>query len=212
MTDLRPPDGDSSGELDDDIGTSADAGPMPAPDLTPRSLPAARRRRWLPMLLVGAIVVLIGVVIANGLGDASLFFRNVDEAVAERDSLGERRFRLQGTVVPGTAVETTVADEPVVMFTVNYDGVEADIVHRGDPPQLFQDAVPVVLEGHWVQGLPAGVSSFDGGANDGWYFASDEMLVKHDNEYVADNGERLDDAVEGGGADPDAVAEVEGGS
>ena len=62
------------------------------------------------------------------------------------------------------------------------------------------------------KGLPAGVRSFDGGDNDGWYFASDEMLVKHDNEYVADNGERLDDAVEGGGADADAVAEVEGGS
>ncbi len=190
MTDVRHP--------DDEIGVSDDAGPMPVHDLTPRSLPGRRPRRWLPISLVVVIVVLIGLVIANGLGDASLFFRNVDEAVAERPDLGDRRFRLQGTVVPGTVVETTIGDEPVVLFTVNYDGVRADIVHRGDPPQLFQDAIPVVLEGRWTEGPPPGVTDFDGGANDGWYFASDEMLVKHDNEYVAENEERIDSADEVG--------------
>ncbi len=185
--------------IDDEVGASPDADELPArPDLTPRPLAVRPGRRWLPWTLVGVIVVLIGVVLANGLGDASLYFRNVDEAVEARADLGDRRFRLQGSVVPGTVVDTTIADEPVLTFTVNFDGVRADVVHHGDPPQLFQDDIPVVLEGAWVEGHPGGVTEFGGGANDGWYFESDEMLVKHDEVYTAENGDRLDEAENGG--------------
>lgn len=120
------------------------------------------RRRWLPMLVLGLVLVAIGLFVYRGLSDAALYFRNADEAVAQRDSLGDKRFRLQGTVV----------DDPVragdtVAFQVTYNGVVVDVEHAGDPPELFRAGVPVVLEGHWS----------------GDVFASDRILIKHDEEY-----------------------------
>jgi cytochrome c-type biogenesis protein CcmE len=56
----------------------------------------------------------------------------------------------------------------------------------GDPPELFQDAIPVVLEGSW-QATP-----------DGTVFASDRILVKHDEVYDSENPDRLREAEEGG--------------
>lgn len=169
-------------------------------DLTPRPAATRRRRgRW-SMVVLGVVVVVIAWLVWSLLSGASLFFRNVDQAVAERDELGEQRFRLQGTVVAGSVVETTVDEVPAVAFTVRYDCVLADVVHVGSPPQLFQDDIPVVLEGHWAAEADTmtGVDSFALGANDGYVFASDDMLVKHDNEYVADSGEKIVEADEGG--------------
>ena len=44
-----------------------------------------------------------------------------------------------------------------------------------DPPELFEPGQPVVLEGAW----------------DGDVYASDRILVKHSEEYVAENDERV---------------------
>src|SRR5690606_36467222 len=97
----RPAGASSMDELThDDAGIDA-AGDAdltgPTTDLTPRAVPAARRRRrrtpWAAIALVLVVAALL-VVVFNGLGDATLFFRNADEAVAQRDSLGDRRFRI----------------------------------------------------------------------------------------------------------------------
>lgn len=155
-----------------------------AVDLTPRELDLAasvrreRRRgsrRW-AWLVLAVILVIVGVILLQGLGNATLFFRNVDEAVDERDELGDRRFRLQGTVVGETIVEN--GDE--VVFDVEYNDVRAEVRHVGDPPDLFQAGIPVVLEGAWND------------ADD--HFDSTVMIVRHTNEYEADNGDRLDEA------------------
>ncbi|CAN5536841.1 hypothetical protein BH20ACT2_BH20ACT2_20030 [soil metagenome] len=159
-------------------------------DVTPRSIddrpPARRSRRNLG---VGAVVVLVlvagGIVLAQGLGSATTYFYNADEAVARRAELGERRFRLQGTVVEDAAsVGDTDADSDQVGFAVAYGGEEVEVRHLGDPPELFQVGIPVVLEGHW----------------DGTVFDSDQIMVKHSSEYEAENSERLDEA-----DDPDRV-------
>ena len=78
-------------------------------------------------------------------------------------------------------------------FSVTLDGVVADVVHTGGVSDQFQPEVPVVIDGHWVQS-----SAYGGVADDGWYFASDRMLVKHDNDYRVENQDRLDDAEERG--------------
>lgn len=159
-----------------------------AVDLTPRELDLAasvrreRRRgsrRW-AWAVLAVIVVIAGVVLLQGLGNATLFFRNVDEAVAERDDLGDRRFRLQGTVVGETIVES----DGGVVFDVEFNDVRAEVRHVGDPPDLFQPGIPVVLEGAW--------SPTDE------HFDSTVMIVRHTNEYEADYGERLDEADLGG--------------
>ena len=149
-------------------------------DLSPRAPRPPRRgvRRWLPLLVaVGVLVAVVGLVwnLVNG----ALFFYDADQAVARRGELGDDRFTLQGAPIGCSIVEGFVGDDPVVAFSVSWHGVPVDIVHDGDPADLFQPGVPVVLDGAWVHGVPA-VEGFDGIAADGWYFASDRMRVKHD--------------------------------
>jgi cytochrome c-type biogenesis protein CcmE len=142
---------------------------------------AGARRRWLPLVVVGLVLVAIGFFVYRGLSDAALYFRNADEAVAQRDTLGDRRFRLQGSVV-----DDPVRTGDTVDFQVSYNGVVVDVEHHGDPPELFRPGVPVVLEGHWA----------------GDAFDSDRILIKHDEEYQSRKQyeEREREAEEGGGS------------
>ncbi len=173
-------------------------------DLTPRSRrpgPArrpARVRRIVSLLVVAAAVGGITFALVRLVTDASLFFLNTDEAVERRPELAGQRFRMQGTPLAHSVTETRVDFEQAVAFTVSFEGVAADVVHVGSPPDLFTPGVPVVLEGRWVQGRPADLAGFACGVNDGYYFASDHMLVKHDNEYRDTYPDRLEPASGGG--------------
>ena len=139
------------------------------------------RRRWLPLIVLGLVVVAIGLFVSKGLSDATLYFRNADEALAQRDDLGTKRFRLQGTVVG-----EPVSHGDTVDFEVAYDGVAVAVRHAGDPPELFRPGIPVVLEGAW----DADEAVFD----------SDRIMVKHDESYESkdDYDERLREAEAGG--------------
>lgn len=149
----------------------------PEIDLTPRSAePQRSSRRWLTVAVVVALVAGFGFLVVRGLGDAAVFFKNADEAVAERDELGDDRFRLQGTVAPGTLVETVDGAE----FNVVFNDATVKVVHSGSPVELFQESIPVVLEGHW----------------DGDVYASDWMAVKHTEIYVEEHEDRVTDAEE----------------
>lgn len=161
--------------------------PRTAPDDTTggSSTPHRRRSLW----AYGALVVVLiglGVVVWQGLTSASLYFYNADEAVEQRADLGGKRFRLQGTVL-GDSIE---ANDEGVEFAVAFNGVEVDVHHDGDPPELFQPGIPVVLEGRWAEGQD--------------WFASDTIRVKHSEQYEADNKGRLDDAERGGSVDSTA--------
>lgn len=122
----------------------------------------------------------LGLVVYQGLTSASMYFYNADEAVAQRADLGVRRFRLQGTVV-GDSITPT---DKGVDFAVVFNGAAVDVHHAGDPPELFQAGIPVVLEGRWDRS--------------GRFFASDTIRVKHSEQYQADNRKRLADAGRGG--------------
>ena len=175
-------------------------------DLTPRRHDDAggRRpptvRRVVSLLVVAAAVGGITFALVRLVTDASLFFLNTDEAVERRDELSGQRFRMQGTPVAHSVVATRVDFEQAVAFSVAFDGVAADVVHVGSPPDLFTPGVPVVLEGRWVEGIPPDLDGFACGVNDGYYFASDHMLVKHDNEYRDTYPDRLEAAGAGGAA------------
>ena len=147
-------------------------------ELTPRSVetasPRTRRRPW-AYLALAAIVVALGLVVFNGLSNATVYFRNADAAVADREDLGTKRFRLQGTVVEDSVVERGTTVE----FQVEFAGTTVDVVHTGDPPELFRPGIPVVLEGHWSATTDA--------------FESDRILVKHTPDYEAENPDRVED-------------------
>lgn len=193
-----------------EVGTDhGDAGDPAVLDLSPRPTKEAGAkgaRKLLPMAVLGIVIVALGFVVLQTLGDAALFFYNADEAVDRRVELEGERFRVQGTPFGSpVSVETTdgCCEGIAVVFPIAFDGQVVDVVHVGSPAELFQPGVPVVLEGTWVHGDPDGVDSVADGANDGWHFASTDMVVKHDNEYRTDNEERLDDA-ERGGFSPDS--------
>lgn len=134
----------------------------------PRSAGRARWRGWVLGLVA---VAALGFVAFRGLGNATLFFYNADEAVAKKVELGSDRFRLQGSVEDGELDRQAGA----ATFLVSYNEVAVPVEHRGEIPKLFQPGVPVVLEGRW----------------DGEVFASDRMLIKHNEVYVEANPDRV---------------------
>jgi len=127
-------------------------------------------------LAVCLIVVLgaVGFLLYQGLGNATVYFRTADQAVADKASLGARRFRIEGMVMPGT-IRTAGAS---VLFQIGQNGVRVDVVHTGDQPQLFKDSSPVVLEGRW----------------DGDHFASDRIMIKHSGDYKTQHPDRVQGA------------------
>ena len=128
-----------------------------------------RRRAWIAFALIAAA---LGFLVFRGLGDATVYFLTADEAVAQRGALGERRFRVEGQVVAGSVRRT----EDGVAFRIREGGETVEVDHRGDPPELFQPGIPVVLEGRWA----------------GERFSSDRILVRHTEEYRAENPDRVE--------------------
>jgi cytochrome c-type biogenesis protein CcmE len=157
-------------------------------ELTPRTAPgpslphrARRRNRWAYAVLV-VVLLAVGFVAYQGLTSASLYFYNADEAYEQREDLGADRIRVQGTVQDD--IDTTTDR---VTFTIAFNGVDVPVVHDGDPPELFEPGIPVVLEGRWDPTLT--------------FFESDQILVKHDEQYEADNSDRIADAEDGATGD-----------
>ena len=71
-------------------------------DLTPSpSRPESSGRRAVPVLVVLLVVAAIVGVLVKTLGDATLVFHGVDAAVELRSDLGDDRFRVVGTPLPG---------------------------------------------------------------------------------------------------------------
>jgi cytochrome c-type biogenesis protein CcmE len=136
-----------------------------------RSLVAQRRR----LAVVGVVVVAaLGFLVFKGLTSAIVFFKTANEAVSQRASLGNSDFQMEGMVVAGT-VQHRGGD--VYWFTVESAGVKVKVDNTGDPPQLFRPGLPVVVVGHFV------------GTSD--VFASDQIMVKHSQSYVAAHPNRV---------------------
>jgi len=150
-------------------------------DAPVRARARRRHRRWLPLAVFAVAVLGLGGLAYKGLSDAALYFRTADEAVAQRDSLGTKRFRLEGTVV-GQPAE----DGGLLHFAVVFNGVSVNVEHQGSPPDLFRVGQPVVIEGHWNEG--------------GDLFMSDRILVKHDETYTSkeEYQTRVKEAEQGG--------------
>jgi cytochrome c-type biogenesis protein CcmE len=139
-----------------------------APRVRPRSRHAGRL--WIAGLV---IVAALAFLVFRGLGNATLYFRTADEAVAQREELGSRRFRIEGAVVAGSVRE----GDGVLRFSIESKETVVDVVHRGNQPGLFKPGIPVVLEGRFAEG--------------GATFESDRILVKHSETYIARNPERV---------------------
>ncbi len=122
-------------------------------------------RRYLRFVIPAVVLVgILGFLLVNL--SASLVYYNTPAEVMAREP-GPERLRLGGRVEPGSVV---VVDQTVT-FNVQDCETFVVVVHKGAPPQLFQEGIGVVLEGTW----------------DGSQFESDTMLVKHDEQYRSDD-------------------------
>jgi len=149
-------------------------------DLTPRTdgagVPARRRRRWAPMVVVALALVAGGVVVTKFLTSAIDYYCNVDEIGVRDGCDGDRRIRVQGIV----RKDTLEKKDGTTAFTLEWNGKSIGVSYLGDPGGVFQECIPVVAHGRL----------------DGAGFDSDRIEVKHTNEYEEKNKSRFDEANE----------------
>jgi cytochrome c-type biogenesis protein CcmE len=123
------------------------------------------RLRRLAVPLGGIALVLAGTLAFGDLNGNLVYYLTPTEATERRDDLGDQqRFRLAGEVVGGSIEEAGGE----VRFVIADVADAVPVEHTGVPPQLFRAGIEVVVEGSWA----------------GDRFASDVMLVKHDEEYA----------------------------
>jgi cytochrome c-type biogenesis protein CcmE len=122
------------------------------------------RRRTIAAATVVVVAAIAIAVLAFQLSGNITYFRTVSEAVQQRSNDRGNSIRLAGEVEPGSLRETRSG----VMFRVTDGKKTVSVVHQGDPPNLFDDGVPVVCEGEWGAGTT---------------FESERILIKHGSEY-----------------------------
>jgi cytochrome c-type biogenesis protein CcmE len=150
-----------------------DLTPRPADDVTPK---VRRKRRWLPMTLIAASLIGGGVVVTQFLTSAIDYYCNVDEIGIREGCDSDRRVRVQGVVEQGSVRE----EDGATVFTLEFNGKTLDVTYQGDPGGIFQECISVVAHGRIA---PAG-------------FDSDRIEVRHSNQYVEKNEDRLDESNE----------------
>lgn len=132
--------------------------PFPAPRRR-RSLGSRRQKVVSVIVIVGALAFLV----VRGLANAMDYYLTANQAVAQRAQLGEKDFRIQGTVLPGVRQVGAA-----LYFSITSKQVNVAVRSTGSPPQLFRAGLPVVLDGHWQ----------------GDVFASSQIMVQHGSNYV----------------------------
>ena len=128
------------------------------------------------MVVVAAVLVAGGVIVTQFLRSAIDYYCNVDE-IGERSGCDpDRRLRIQGVVDRGT-----VADQGGdTAFAISFNGETVAVVYDGEPGGIFKECIPVVVHGQFDQTTDV--------------FMADRVEVKHSDEYVAVNDERLETA------------------
>jgi cytochrome c-type biogenesis protein CcmE len=160
-------------------GTGRDV--LRVPKVEPRdSVPAAiaaRRRHTMSRLgVVGVVLfVALGFLIYKAISSAVVYFKTAEQAVAARQSLGDSTFQIEGLVVKGSIEKDKQGS--VTSFRISSGPATVAVANYAPEPALFQQNVPVVLVGHFV-----------GTTNT---FASQQILVKHSNAYIAAHPNRV---------------------
>jgi cytochrome c-type biogenesis protein CcmE len=129
--------------------------------------PPAPVKKPMQKRYIVAAVVCAGIAIwmLTVLKDNAVYLRTVSDAVAHRQQLGSRTFRLGGTVVPGSIDKASDG----ARFDATEGGKTVEVDYTGGPRDLFKDCAPVVVTGHF----------------DGDRFVADQLLIKHGSDYNA---------------------------
>ena len=114
-----------------------------------------------------ALVVYASVQIAS---NNTIYYYTTSEATSALDVDNSERIKLGG-FVQNDSIENK--GNGVTSFFITDGNEKIEIIFDGFVPELFQEEMGVILDGFFKDGV----------------FYSDDMLVKHDNEYVSENGD-----------------------
>jgi cytochrome c-type biogenesis protein CcmE len=103
----------------------------------------------------------------------TIFFYTTSEAFQNIDTSQSERIKLGGFVVSDSISKTSNAETSFMITDGTKDTI---IIFDGFIPELFQEEMGVILDGYFQEEV----------------FYSDDMLVKHDNEYTSENGKTYD--------------------
>ena len=98
----------------------------------------------------------------------TIFYYTTTEAYENVDVSESERLKLGGFVVSDSVAKTNNAE---TRFTVTDGNKIVTIIFDGFIPDLFQEEMGVILDGYFQNEI----------------FYSDDMLVKHDNEYISED-------------------------
>ena len=123
------------------------------------------KKNLLVVLLGIGLIIYASTVIASR---NTIYYYTTSETLEIEISI-EERIKLGGFVVQNSITK----DGVFTLFTITDGNKDIDIVFDGFVPELFQENMGVILDGVFDDDL----------------FLADDMLVKHDNEYVSSDGE-----------------------
>ena len=128
-------------------------------------------KKNLLLVLFGiSLIVFASIRIAS---NNTIYYYTTSEAIQNITAISSERIKLGGFVVSESVSKGSI-DE--TNFEITDGNKTIKIVFDGFIPELFQDEMGVILDGYFENNI----------------FYSDDMLVKHDNEYVSEDGETYD--------------------
>jgi len=117
-----------------------------------------------------ALVVYASVQIAS---NNTIYYFTTTEATTNINVGNSERIKLGG-FVENDSIEKKM--DGITSFFITDGNEKIEINFDGFVPELFQEEMGVILDGFFKDGV----------------FYSDDMLVKHDNEYISENGDTYD--------------------
>jgi len=128
-------------------------------------------KKNLLLVLFGiSLIVFASIRIAS---NNTIYYYTTTEAIDNITAISSERIKLGGFVVSESVSKGSI-DE--TNFEITDGNKTIKIVFDGFIPELFQDEMGVILDGYFENNI----------------FYSDDMLVKHDNEYISEDGETYD--------------------
>lgn len=117
-----------------------------------------------------ALVVYASVQIAS---NNTIYYFTTTEVTTNLNVGNSERIKLGG-FVENDSIEKKM--DGITSFFITDGNEKIEINFDGFVPELFQEEMGVILDGFFKDGI----------------FYSDDMLVKHDNEYISENGDTYD--------------------
>lgn len=113
---------------------------------------------------IGGVVALVVAITISGLSSNITYYLYPTEAHEQKADFPDGEvFRLAGLVVDESLQET----DDDLRFEVTDGGATIPVVLVNTPPALFDEGVPVLLEGAWTEGV----------------FRAETAIIRHDENY-----------------------------